>query len=79
LHRAVRRMDAETAAEQRRHRAPAGQQGERRRTTRLERLVAGGSLLIAGVLWTGLATPTWLGWAGAALGLAVLAFAPRRG
>jgi ubiquinone biosynthesis protein len=78
LHRAVRRIDAEAAAEQRRNRAPGGPQGERRRTTRLERLVAGGSLLIAGVLWTGLGSPTWLGWAGAALGLAVLALAPRR-
>jgi len=41
--------------------------------------VIGGALLIAGVLWTGLASPPWLGWAGAAIGLAVLAFAPRRG
>jgi ubiquinone biosynthesis protein len=79
LHRAVLKMDAEAAAEQRRHRSPAGPRGERRRTTRLEQLVAGGSLLIAGVLWTGLGSPTWLGWAGAAAGLALLVLAPRRG
>jgi ubiquinone biosynthesis protein len=79
LHRAVRRADAEAAAERRRHRSPDAAHGERRRTTRLEQLVAGGALLIAGVLWTGLATPTWVGWAGAAIGLAVLALAPRRG
>ncbi|HVY65101.1 MAG TPA: ubiquinone biosynthesis regulatory protein kinase UbiB [Gammaproteobacteria bacterium] len=78
LHRAVRKLDADAAAEQRRQRAP-GAQGDRRRATRLEQLVQGGALLIAGVLWTGLGSPTWLGWVAAALGLVVLAFAPRRG
>jgi len=79
LHRAVRKMDAEAAAERRKQAGSAGAKGDRRRATRLEQLVQGGALLIAGVLWTGLGQPTWLGWAGAALGLAVLALAPRRG
>jgi ubiquinone biosynthesis protein len=79
LHRAVRKMDADAAAEQRKHTAQAVHRGDRRRATRLEQLVLGGALLIAGVLWTAFAHPPWLGWAGAAVGLAVLAFAPRRG
>lgn len=74
LHRALRRVDAEEAAQQRQQRAPL----ERRRQTRLEQLVVGAALLIAGALWTGLAEPMWLGWAGGAVGLAVLVFAPRR-
>jgi len=73
LHRAIRRVDAEDAAVQRQQRAPV----ERRRQTRLEQIVIGAALLIAGVLWSGLAAPAWLGWAGAAVGLAVLVFAPR--
>jgi ubiquinone biosynthesis protein len=77
LHRTLRRADAEEAASQRQQRAPV--YGERRRRTRLEQLVLGGALLIAGVLWTGLAAPQWLGWVGAAAGLAVLVLAPRRG
>jgi hypothetical protein len=72
-------MDADVAAEQRKQAGPAGARGDRRRATRLEQLVQGGALLIAGVLWTGLGHPMWLGWVGAALGLAVLALAPRRG
>jgi hypothetical protein len=41
--------------------------------------VAGAALLIAGVLWAGLgAQPLWVGWAGAAAGLVVLAVASRR-
>ncbi len=78
LHRAVRKMDADVAAEQRKQSGPPGARGDRRRATRLEQLVQGGALLIAGVLWTGLGQPPWLGWVGAALGLAVLALAPRR-
>ena len=45
----------------------------------LEQLVVGAAILIAGVLWSGLASPPWIGWIGAGLGLAVLLFAPRRG
>jgi ubiquinone biosynthesis protein len=79
LHRAVRHADAEDAAEQRKRAVPASFRVERKRATRLEQLVLGGALLIAGVLWTGLAQPAWIGWIGAALGLAVLLLAPRRG
>jgi ubiquinone biosynthesis protein len=79
LHRALRRADADAAAARRQQRAPWSADERRRPNARLEQLVIGGALLIAGVLWTGLASPPWLGWAGAAIGLAVLAFAPRRG
>jgi ubiquinone biosynthesis protein len=75
LHRALRRMDAEDAAVRRRDRVPVIV--EPPRTARLEKLVVGAALLIAGVLWSGLAEPAWIGWAGAALGLLVLALAPR--
>ncbi len=77
LHRALRRMDSDDAATRRRERTPVVIT-ERRRTARLEQLVIGAALLIAGVLWSGLAEPAWLGWASAATGLAVLALAPRR-
>jgi ubiquinone biosynthesis protein len=77
LHRALRRIDAEDAAVRRQRRAPlAG--AEPRRAARLEQLVIGAALLLAGVLWSGLAEPEWIGWAGAAIGLAVLVLAPRR-
>jgi ubiquinone biosynthesis protein len=79
LHRALRRADAEAAAEQRRHHSPVAPHDERRRTTRLEHLVAAGSLLIAGVLWTGFGQPTWVGWVGADVGLAMLLLALWRG
>jgi ubiquinone biosynthesis protein len=78
LHRAVRKLDADAAAEQRKHAGQARSRGDRRRATRLEQLVLGGMLLVAGVLWTGLGQPTWLGWIGSAVGLAVLASASRR-
>ena len=78
LHRALRRIDAEDAAVRRQRRAPAVG-AEPRRAARLEQLVVGAALLIAGVLWSGLADPPWIGWVGAAIGLAVLALARRRG
>jgi ubiquinone biosynthesis protein len=78
LHRALRRAEAEDAAVRRQQRAPSFGT-ERRRATRLEQLVIGAALLIAGVLWTGLAEPPWLGWLGAGAGIATLVFAPRRG
>jgi ubiquinone biosynthesis protein len=77
LHRALRRIDAEDAAVRRLRRAPPVA-GEPRRGARLEQLVVGAALLIAGVLWSGLAQPTWIGWVGAGVGLVVLLFAPRR-
>jgi ubiquinone biosynthesis protein len=76
LHRALRRIDAEDAAARRLRRAPVVVE---RRGARLEQLVVGAAILIAGVLWSGLASPPWIGWIGAGLGLAVLLFAPRRG
>jgi ubiquinone biosynthesis protein len=76
LHRTLRRIDAEDAAVRRRERAPAVVV-EPRRGVYVERLVVGAVLLIAGVLWSGLAEPKWLGWAGAALGLLVLVSASR--
>ena len=77
LHRALRRIDAEDAAVKRQRRAPIVVP-ETRRGARLERLVVGAALLIAGVLWSGLAEPQWIGWTGAGLGLAILLIAPRR-
>jgi ubiquinone biosynthesis protein len=77
LHRALRRIDAEDAAAKRR-RAPRAAE-HRRDGGRLAHAVIGAGLLIAGVLWSALAVPEWLGWAGAAVGLAVLAVAARRG
>jgi ubiquinone biosynthesis protein len=78
LHRALRRIDAEDAAVKRQRRAPIIL-AEPRRPARLEQLVVGAALLIAGVLWSGLAEPEWIGWVGAGTGLAVLLLAPRRG
>jgi ubiquinone biosynthesis protein len=79
LHRALRRADADDAGEAAaKRRGPAPRAVEPRRDGRLERAVIGAGLLIAGVLWSALAVPEWLGWAGAAVGLVVLAFAARR-
>ena len=78
LHRALRRADAADAAARRPPRVPPFGSEPRRPTARLEQLVIGAALLIAGVLWSGSASPPWIGWAGAALGLAILVFAPRR-
>jgi ubiquinone biosynthesis protein len=77
LHRALRRADADESAAKRRDRAPSAAE-PRRDGGRLERAVIGAGLLIAGVLWSALAVPEWLGWAGAAVGLVVLALAARR-
>jgi ubiquinone biosynthesis protein len=75
LHRAVRRVDAEDAAARRRRRAPAPPASD---PGRLEQVVAGAALLIAGVLWAGFASPQWLGWIGSGLGLIVVALGTRR-
>ena len=77
LHRALRRVHAEDAVIKRQRRSPIVV-AESRRAARLEALVVGAALLIAGVLWSGLAQPQWIGWIGAAVGLAVLLVAPRR-
>jgi ubiquinone biosynthesis protein len=77
LHRTLRRIDADDAAVKRQRRAPIIV-AETRGGARLEQLVVGAALLIAGVLWSGLAQPQWIGWVGAGIGLAVLVLAPRR-
>ena len=73
LHRAIRRADTDDAAEQRSHRVVV-----ERPAARLERVLIGAALLIAGVLWAGLAAPDWVGWIGAVAGLAVM-MSKRRG
>jgi ubiquinone biosynthesis protein len=67
LHRAIRRADMEDAAAQRIVRVPV-----ERPSARLERVVCGAALLIAGVLWAGLAEPAWIGWIAAVAGLLVM-------
>ena len=67
LHRAIRRADMEDAAAQRIVRVPV-----ERLSARLERVVCGAALLIAGVLWAGLAEPAWIGWIAAVAGLLVM-------
>ncbi len=67
LHRAVRRADADAAAARRvMLRVPVQPYGVRGGG------FAAGALLIAGVLWTGLAEPLWIGWIAAAAGLVLL-------
>jgi ubiquinone biosynthesis protein len=69
MHRAIRRMEAEDAARSR----PLLRAGTTpRASARLERVVTGAGLLIAGALWAGLAEPYWIGWLAALAGLAVL-------
>jgi ubiquinone biosynthesis protein len=68
MHRAIRRMEAEDAARSR----PLLRATTPRASARLERVVTGAGLLIAGALWAGLAEPYWIGWLAALAGLAVL-------
>jgi ubiquinone biosynthesis protein len=44
---------------------------------RTARLFAGGSLLVAGAVWSGLADPAWIGWLAAGAGLVLLLYASR--
>jgi hypothetical protein len=71
LHRAIHRKETEDAAAARRSRRVAVR---RVRSARLERVVAGSALLIAGAIWAGVAEPVWVGWVGAAIGLMLLLF-----
>jgi len=66
IHRAIR--EAETSPEREAH---AKQRPLRRvAARRMQRFFSGAVLLIAGVLWAGLeATPVWVGWAAAGIGL----------
>ena len=71
IHRAIRRAEtADTLAAKRRPAVVPVRRG------RGDRLFAGAAILIAGVLWAGLAEPVWIGWVGALAGL-VLMFAAR--
>ncbi len=74
VHRAIRRAENEGAQ---REAAESAEIRSDRRRGHSERLFIGAALLIAGVLWTGLAAePAWIGWAGAGAGL-ILMVIPR--
>jgi hypothetical protein len=75
LHRAIRRAEVRDADEQRARASSAarGPVPAARGAARLERTIAGAALVIAGAVWSGLSEPQWLGWAGSALGLLLLA------
>ena len=69
MHRAIRRMEAEDAARAR----PVLRAPPPRASARLERVVTGAALLIAGSLWAGLTEPAWVGWIAATGGLLMIA------
>jgi ubiquinone biosynthesis protein len=75
LHRAIRRAEADEAAARK---AAAVRVPVERPAAGVERVLAGAALLIAGVLWSGLAEPEWLGWIGALIGLLMLLSQYRR-
>ena len=77
LHRAIRRADAAEADERRAVAIAAASSQAGTRSARLERTIAGASLVLAGVVWSGLSEPQWIGWVAAAAGL-VLLLTPRR-
>ncbi len=81
LHRAILRAQAREADE-RRARANPPARADRHapvatRARRLERTIAGASLLVAGVVWSGLSEPQWIGWVASAAGLLLLLAARR--
>jgi ubiquinone biosynthesis protein len=75
LHRAIRRADAADADERRAVVVAASAPVSR--SARLERTIAGASLVVAGVVWSGLSEPQWIGWLGSAAGLLLLVLARR--
>jgi len=81
LHRAIRRAEAREADERRARANPHGRGDTHAvvsaRGRRLERAIAGASLLLAGVIWSGLSEPQWIGWLASAAGLLLLALARR--
>jgi hypothetical protein len=81
LHRAIRRAEAREADERRAGANPHARGDTHAlvsaRARRLERTIVGVSLLLAGVIWSGLSEPQWIGWVGAAAGLLLLALARR--
>jgi len=72
LHRAIRRADAAAADEKRAVVIAAASPAAASRSTRLERTIAGASLVLAGVVWSGLSEPQWIGWLASAVGLVLL-------
>jgi ubiquinone biosynthesis protein len=74
LHRAIRRADAADADERR---ASLTVVAPPARSPRLERAIAGAALLVAGVVWSGLSEPQWIGWVASAAGLLLLALGRR--
>src|SRR5690606_40580285 len=76
LHRAIHRAEVEEAATLRRSRLPAPRPLGRAGAARLDRLMAGAALLIAGAIWAGSAEPVWVGWAACAPGLVLLFVRP---
>ena len=77
LHRAIRRADASDADERRAVVVAASSLAAAARAARLERTIVGASLVLAGVIWSGLSEPQWIGWVGSAAGLLLLALARR--
>src|SRR5262245_34540744 len=78
LHRAIRRADAAEADERRAVVVAAASPQAGTRSARLERTIAGASLLLAGVVWSGLSEPQWIGWLAAAAGIVLLVVGRRR-
>jgi len=81
FHRAIRRAEAREADERRAHANPLARGDPRApvapRARRLERTIAGASLLLAGVVWSGLSEPQWIGWVGSIAGLLLIALTRR--
>ena len=77
LHRKLRQAamipQREPVRSARERHAPRGGRDGASPASRRDRQMTGGVLVIAGVLWAGLAAePVWIGWVGAALGLSML-------
>jgi ubiquinone biosynthesis protein len=75
LHRAIRRAEAADADERRTSLTVVSPSATR--APRLERTIAGAALLMAGVVWSGLSEPQWLGWLASAAGLLLLVLGRR--
>jgi ubiquinone biosynthesis protein len=72
LHRAIRRADAAAADERRTVVVAAASTPAAAHSARLERTIVGAALLLAGVVWSGLSEPQWIGWAASAAGIVLL-------
>lgn len=76
LHRAIRRFDAQDDDARRAHAGNASSPAAPR-ASRLERTIAGASLVIAGTVWSGLSEPQWIGWVASGFGLVLLVLGRR--